>query len=105
MSAAMNVPIEHYRAKHLVETSEQADTRPLLRRGADDTHRSGQSACHDYTLLELIEVIAEVTDDDREIVTTVLHMLASGSVRLCGNFRDEPIESFGIESIEVAIPG
>ncbi|MBW2232452.1 MAG: hypothetical protein JRH17_18850, partial [Deltaproteobacteria bacterium] len=47
----------------------------------------------------------EVTDDDREVVATVLHMLASGRVRLCGNFRDEPIEAFGIESVEVAIPG
>ena len=46
------------------------------------------------TLLELVTAIAETTSDDREIVATVLHMLRSGSVRLCGNFRGEPLESF-----------
>lgn len=46
------------------------------------------------TLLELVRAVSETTDDDREVVKTILHMLRSGSVRLCGNFRDEPIESF-----------
>ena len=40
------------------------------------------------TLLELVCVIAEVTDDDREVVATVLHMLESGRIRLTGNFRN-----------------
>lgn len=44
------------------------------------------------TLLHLVGAVAEVTDDDREVVATVLHMLRSGSVRLCGNFRDTPVE-------------
>ena len=105
MSAATNVPIEYSRSRHLVETSDNSHVVPFPRRGDETTQRSGQSACHDYTLLELVEAIAEVTEDDREVVATVLHMLASGHVRLCGNFRDEPIESFGIESVEVAIPG
>ena len=39
------------------------------------------------TLLELVRVISEVTDDEREIVATVGEMLRSGRVRLCGNFR------------------
>lgn len=39
------------------------------------------------TLLELVSAICDVTDDDSEVVATVLHMLASGRVRLCGNFR------------------
>ena len=42
------------------------------------------------TLLELVRAIGEVTDDDREIVATVLHMLHSGHVRLAGNFRSAP---------------
>ncbi|MBW2695703.1 MAG: hypothetical protein JRE70_04475 [Deltaproteobacteria bacterium] len=105
MSAATNVPIEYYRAKHLVETTEQRDLRLFPLRSGKDARCSGRSACHDYTLLELVEAITEVTDDDREVVATVLHMMASGRVRLCGNFRDEPIEAFGIESVEVAIPG
>ena len=46
------------------------------------------------TLLDLVQAVAEVTDDDREIVATVLHMLRAGHVKLTGNFRDEPIDSF-----------
>jgi hypothetical protein len=46
------------------------------------------------TLLELVRTLNEVTDDEREVVATVLWMLQSGHVRLCGNFRDAPIEDF-----------
>jgi hypothetical protein len=49
----------------------------------------------DTTLLELIQAIAEETDDDREIVATVLHLLHSGRVRLAGNFRGLRIEAAG----------
>lgn len=40
------------------------------------------------TLLDLVRAIGEVTDDEREVVATVRHLLLSGRVRLCGNFRD-----------------
>lgn len=46
------------------------------------------------TLLDLVQAVADVTDDDREIVATVMHMLRAGRVKLCGSFRDEPIELF-----------
>ena len=46
------------------------------------------------TLLELVAAVAESTSDDREIVATVRHMLRSGSVLLCGSFRDESLDSF-----------
>jgi hypothetical protein len=46
------------------------------------------------TLLELVRAVGEVTTDDREVVATVLHMLRSGSVRLCGCLRNEPLDSF-----------
>lgn len=46
------------------------------------------------TLLELVRAISEVTDDEREIVATVLHMLASGQASLCGNFRGSSVEDF-----------
>jgi hypothetical protein len=39
------------------------------------------------TLLELVRALGEVTEDDREVVATVLSLLNSGKVRLCGNFR------------------
>jgi len=53
----------------------------------------------DLTLLELVQAVADVTEDDREIVATVLYMLRSGHVRLSGNFRDAPIEMFSDEAI------
>jgi hypothetical protein len=46
------------------------------------------------TLLELVEAVSSASQDDREVVATVLHMLRRGSVRLRGNFRDEPVEKF-----------
>ena len=49
---------------------------------------SGQNV----TLLELVQAVADVTSDEREIVATVMYMLRTGHVKLCGNFRDEPIE-------------
>jgi hypothetical protein len=44
------------------------------------------------TLLELVDAVCESTDDEREVVATVLHMLRSGAVKLCGNFRGAKIE-------------
>ena len=46
------------------------------------------------TLLALVRAVGEVARDDREVVATILHMLRSGEVRLCGNFRNAPIEDF-----------
>ena len=41
----------------------------------------------ELTLLELVQTICDETNDDREVVETVRHLLSSGQVRLCGNFR------------------
>ena len=46
------------------------------------------------TLLELVRALGEVTEDDREVVATVQHMLETGLVRLTGNFHDLPVEVF-----------
>ena len=48
----------------------------------------------DVTLLELVQAVADVTTDEREIVAAVMYMLRSGHARLVGNFRDEPIDDF-----------
>jgi hypothetical protein len=56
------------------------------------TARSTESRA--TTLLELVTAITSVTDDDREVVATVLHLLRSGRVHLCGNFRGRPVEDF-----------
>jgi hypothetical protein len=39
--------------------------------------------------LDLVRAVAEATEDDGEVVATVLHLLRSGSVRLTGTFRGE----------------
>jgi hypothetical protein len=49
---------------------------------------------HLTTLLELVRAISEVTEDEREVVATVLHMLSTGRARLCGNFRGSSVEDF-----------
>lgn len=46
------------------------------------------------TLLELVGAVSELTDDEGEVVATVLHMIQSGRVRLCGNFRNCPPSDF-----------
>lgn len=42
-----------------------------------------------WTLLDLVRAVAEATEDEGEVVATVLHLLRSGSVRLTGTFRGE----------------
>lgn len=47
------------------------------------------------TLLELVQSICDEANDDREVVETVRHLLNSGQVRLCGNFRSVAPSTFG----------
>ena len=39
------------------------------------------------TLLELVTAVAEEAASDAEIIATVVHMVNSGIVQLCGSFR------------------
>ena len=39
-------------------------------------------------------MLSEVTDDEHEVVATVLHLLCTGRVRLFGNFRDSRPEDW-----------
>ncbi len=48
----------------------------------------------EVTLLELVTAVCDVTEDDREVVSTVVHMLHSGEVKLCGNFRGAAVSDF-----------
>ena len=45
------------------------------------------------TLLELVRAVSEITEDDREVVVTVMEMLRSGRVRLCGSFRGSNLDA------------
>jgi len=58
-------------------------------------HRASGRGPRPTTLLELVRSISEVTDDDREIVATVLHLLQTRQVRLCGILRESPVEDLG----------
>ena len=44
------------------------------------------------TLLELVSAVSEMTSNDAEVTEAVLSLLRSGRVRLCGNFKGEPID-------------
>ncbi len=49
----------------------------------------------ELTLLDLVQAVCnESSGDEREIVATVCHLLRTGQVRLCGNFRDANAETF-----------
>lgn len=39
------------------------------------------------TMLELVEAVTEFANNDAEVVATVVHMVNTGAVELCGNFR------------------
>ena len=56
---------------------------------------SAYPECQNVTLLELVQAICNETNDDREVVETVRHLLRSGQVRLCGNFRTVAPSTFG----------
>ena len=43
------------------------------------------------TLLDLLWSVNEVTEDEREAVATVVYLINTGRVRLCGNFAGAKI--------------
>jgi hypothetical protein len=82
-----------YKSPERVSEGEMAYARPVHRVPTTarrlPNHR-GDDIVH-TTLLELVRTIGEITDDEAEIVATVIHMLRSGQVELAGSFRGEPI--------------
>jgi hypothetical protein len=49
--------------------------------------QAAPETCTETTLLELVAAVSEECENDSEVVATILHLLASGQARLCGNFR------------------
>jgi len=39
------------------------------------------------TLLDLVTAVNDEADSEDEVIATVVHLVNSGTVRLCGNFR------------------
>lgn len=46
----------------------------------------------EVTLLDLVQAVSQECRSDVEVVATVLHLLRSGRVRLCGSFRGSLLE-------------
>jgi hypothetical protein len=44
------------------------------------------------TLLDLVDVVSEHCATEGEVVAVVAHLVNSGAVRLCGNFRDAAVD-------------
>lgn len=51
------------------------------------------------TLLDVVRTVSEYATSDTEVVAIVIHLVNSGRVQLCGNFRGR---RFDIESVAVA---
>jgi hypothetical protein len=52
----------------------------------------------DMTLLELVNAVADYAPSDAQVIATVVHMVNSGAVRLCGNFKGARFDLDGMES-------
>jgi len=46
----------------------------------------------DVTMLELVNAVTEHTRTEGEAITTIVHMVNSGGVRLCGTFSGSRID-------------
>ena len=62
--------------------------------GLSTQTQSASPECAELTLLELVQALCDETIDDAEVVEAVRHLLVTGQVRLCGNFRYAPPSAF-----------
>ncbi len=46
----------------------------------------------EFTMLDLVRAVSECADSEAEVVATIAHLVNSGRVRLCGNFRGARID-------------
>ena len=51
------------------------------------------------TMLDLVKTVSELAETDAEVVATVVHLVNSGRVQLCGNFRGA---RFDLEATDAA---
>lgn len=50
---------------------------------------------HDTTLLDLVTVVSEHAQSEAELLATVVYMVNSGAVRLCGIFKGARFDLHG----------
>ncbi len=55
---------------------------------ADPTGSWQETTVIHTTLLELVQAINSMTDDDNQVVATIVHLINSGRVRLTGTFKN-----------------
>jgi hypothetical protein len=53
----------------------------------DAVSDGGTTMSLDMTLLDLVDAVADHARSDAEVIATVVYMVNSGAVRLCGNFK------------------
>ena len=58
----------------------------------------------DVTMLELVNAVTEYTRTEGEAIVTIVHMINSGEVRLCGTFSGASMASTG-EPIQTVAGG
>ena len=76
-----SVPIKYTSISHEVTTTRKNDQ---PHQAINTPDRGTETLDEPLTLIDLLEAVGQVTEDEQEIVATVLHMLESGRVRLCG---------------------
>jgi hypothetical protein len=54
------------------------------------------------TLLDLVQVVSEHARSEAEVIATVVDLVNSGRVRLCGNFKDARFDLRGLVAGEAA---
>ncbi len=68
--------------------------RETMRTATSQSIETPASEPMSVTLLEVVRAVGDVTDNDHEVVATVLHLLVSGKIRLRGNFRGSSASDF-----------
>jgi hypothetical protein len=53
-----------------------------------DPNTGERTMPQDMTLLELVKAVSDHARSEAEVITTVVYLVNSGRVRLCGNFKD-----------------
>jgi hypothetical protein len=54
------------------------------------------------TLLDLVTAVSEYATTESEVVATIVHLVNSGRVRLCGNFRGATFDLSDARTPDVA---
>ena len=54
---------------------------------------------HQTTMLDLVAAVSEIAETEAEVIATVVYMVNSGRVRLCGSFKGARFDLDAIETL------